>query len=135
MQQLMSTNDQSCDDVRCLGKRGSTASISSEDVKVEDLPLHQKPEEAYVDFGGSVTRTPEGTHLVVLRAELLTDKEGRVSSAAVFQQALRLSSVLTSQHFMRVRRLLSNQASWLILLVRSVNGAYRVHSAVIAFTN
>ena len=71
----------SCDDVQCLGKRASDASICSEDVKVEDLPLHQEPDEAYVDFGGRFTRTPEGRPLVVLRAELLTDKEGRVSSA------------------------------------------------------
>ena len=71
----------SCDEVQCLGKRASDASIGSEDVKVEDLPLHQEPEEAYMDFGGRFTRTPEGRPLVVLRAELLTDKEGRVSSA------------------------------------------------------
>ena len=72
----------SCDEIQCLGKRASDASICSEDVKVEDLPLHQEPEEAYVDFGSRFTRTPEGRPLVVLRAELLTDKEGRVSSAA-----------------------------------------------------
>ena len=71
-----------CDDGQCSGRKASDASLCSENVKAEDLPLHQKPEEAYVDFGGSVTRTPEGRHLVVLRAELLTDKEGRVSSAA-----------------------------------------------------
>ena len=69
-----------CEDVPGLGKRASDASICSEDVKVEDLPLHQEPQEAYVDFGGRFTRTPEGRSLVVLRAELLTDKEGRVSS-------------------------------------------------------
>ena len=71
----------SCNESQCLGKRASDASICSEDVKVEDLPLHQEPEEAYVDFGGRFTRTPEGRPLVVLRAELLTDREGRVSSA------------------------------------------------------
>ena len=75
----------SCDDVQCLGKRASDASICSEDVKVEDLPLHQGPEEAYADFGGRFTRTPEGRPLVVLRAELLTDREGRVSSTAACQ--------------------------------------------------
>ena len=69
-------------EVQCLGKRASDASICSDDVKMEDLPLHQAPEEAYVDFGGRFTRTPEGRPLVVLRAELLTDREGRVSSAA-----------------------------------------------------
>ena len=71
----------SCDNVPCLGKGASDASICTEDVKVEDLPVHQEPEEAYADFGGRFTRTPEGRPLVVLRAELLTDKEGRVSSA------------------------------------------------------
>ena len=68
--------------IQGLGKMASDASICSEDVKMEDLPLHQAPEEAYVDFGGRFTKTPEGRPLVVLRAELLTDKEGRVSSAA-----------------------------------------------------
>ena len=74
-----------CEDVPGLGKRASDASICSEDVKVEDLPLHQEPEEAYVDFGGRFTRTPEGRPLVVLRAELLTDRQGRVSLAAAPQ--------------------------------------------------
>ena len=75
-----------CNDVHCLGKRASDASICSEDFKAEDLPLHQ--EEAYVDFGGRFTRTPEGGLLVVLRAELLTDKKGRVSTAAPCVMAL-----------------------------------------------
>ena len=76
------------DNVQCLGKAASNASISSEDVKVEDLPLHQKPVEAYVDFGGRFTRSQDGKHLVVLRAELLTDREGRVSSSAAFQRSI-----------------------------------------------
>ena len=74
-----------CHDVQSLGKRVSEASICSENAKMEDLPLHQEPEETYVDFGGRLTRTPEGRPLVVLHAELLTDREGRVSSAAAFQ--------------------------------------------------
>eukprot|EP00891_Asterochloris_glomerata_P007760 jgi/Astpho2/7760/Aster-07599 len=64
-------------------KRASDASICSEDFKAEDLPLHQEPEKAYVDFGGRFTRTPEGRPLVVLRAELLTDKEGRAADRIV----------------------------------------------------
>ena len=94
-------------DVQPLGKRASDASICSEDFKAEDLPLHQEPEEAYVDFGGRFTRTPEGRPLVVLRAELLTDKEGRVSSAAAcvialvadaLSQRLTACAVLTSPY-------------------------------------
>ena len=67
-------------DVPCLGKGASDASICSEGFRVEDLPLHQEPGEAYKDFGGRFTRTPEGRSLVVLHAELLTDREGRVSA-------------------------------------------------------
>ena len=88
-------------------KRASDASICSEDFKAEDLPLHQEPEKAYVDFGGRFTRTPEGRPLVVLRAELLTDKEGRVSPAAAcvialvadaLSQRLTACAVLTSPY-------------------------------------
>ena len=38
---------------------------------------------SYMDFGSALTKNPEdGKHLVVLRAEMLSDAQGRVRSCA-----------------------------------------------------
>ena len=45
---------------------------------------------SYMDFGSTHTKTPDGKHLVVLRAEMLSDAQGRVRGCATLLVVLPL---------------------------------------------